>query len=118
MNIENFLGEHKIHCLEGDKGVEALNLVCKEIGYSPDGFRYGSSLENFLKDNTGATQVLLDWIEKHHPDTFGEDKDEDYDYDAYVETVTCKECDHSIDKEWAEQHNGLCSNCEAKHFGV
>ena len=77
MSLENFLADHKIHCLEGDRGVEALNKVCKEIGYKEDGFRYGSSLENFLKDNTGATQAILNWIGEHYADELAAYSEED-----------------------------------------
>lgn len=108
MSLQDFLNENRIFTLEGDRGVEALNRVCKEIGYREDGFRYGSCLENFLKDNSGASQAILDWIEKHYSEDF-----EKYPEDEYDRTVSCKECDHIIDTDLAEQHNGLCLNCEA-----
>ena len=47
---------------EGDTGVENLNTIAKALGYKEHGFRYGSPLEVFLSDNSGACEALIEWM--------------------------------------------------------
>lgn len=91
MSLQNFLNENEIFCLEGDRGVESLNKVCRELNYKEDGFRYGSSLENFLKDNSGASRAILDWIEENYKDSFEDYKDENPE-----ETDEDEECEDEV----------------------
>lgn len=82
MSLQQFLNDNKIGCLEGDRGIEALNKVCRELDYKADGFRHGSSLENFLKDNSGASQAILDWIEENYKDSFEDYNEDDEDEES------------------------------------
>lgn len=60
--LEEFRNQEKIFCLEGGRGVAGLEKICEAIGYRDQPFRYGSPLESFLSDNSGAIEVLLEWI--------------------------------------------------------
>ena len=60
--MDEYLAENTIYRFEGDHGVENLNKICKVLGYSEEGYKYGSSLERFLSDNPGACDELIGWI--------------------------------------------------------
>lgn len=60
--IEEWQDVSKVHSYEGERGVKNLNKLCKAIGYREDGFAYGSSLERFLGDNSGAIEAIIEWI--------------------------------------------------------
>lgn len=49
-------------CFEGDSGLKRLNQLFRDLGYPEQSFRYGSSLEQFLSDNYGCIEVMLEWI--------------------------------------------------------
>lgn len=53
---------------EGEKALDQLNDLCKDLGYKKDGFLYGSSLEKFFLDNPGAVEAIHDWIEENYED--------------------------------------------------
>ena len=84
--FDKYLDEENLRCFEGDPGVERLNKICKQLGYSEDGFKYGSSLENFLKDNSGASEAIVDWIRDHLTD----EQIEGFKYDE------CKEEEENV----------------------
>lgn len=67
--MQNYRDEMRFHCLEGEQGVTALNKLCRDLGYKDEGFRNGSSIEEFLKDNSGCCEAIVTWITEfmeHH----------------------------------------------------
>jgi len=60
--VDEFCAQEKFHSFEGDRGVERLNVIAKVLGYEESGFKYGTALEQFLSDNPGAIEALVDWI--------------------------------------------------------
>jgi hypothetical protein len=60
--MQEFLDENKMHHFEGDRGVKQLNEICKALGYKEQCYMNGTSLEEFLRDNSGACQAIVDWI--------------------------------------------------------
>jgi len=60
--VDEFCDQEQFHSFEGDRGVERLNVIAKVLGYEESGFKYGTSLEQFLSDNPGAIEALVDWI--------------------------------------------------------
>ena len=60
--VDKFIEENQIYSFEGDSGISNLNKICSALGYKESGFRYGSSLETFLSDNSGACDAIVDWI--------------------------------------------------------
>ena len=60
--IEEWQNHNNFHRFEGESGVERLNKLTNAIGYKEDGFRFGSSLERFLCDNSGAIDAIIEWI--------------------------------------------------------
>lgn len=81
MSLSDFLNEHKLFSFEGESGVKKLEVVLNEIGYKESGFAYGSAVENFLQDNPGAIQAILDFIEEHYEDDFERYTDEEENYE-------------------------------------
>lgn len=63
--LEEYKEQEKMYSFEGERGVERLNKICSAIGYKETGFRYGSPLEEFLQDNSGAIEAILTWIEEN-----------------------------------------------------
>lgn len=65
--------DHKgMHSLEGDRGLRHLNQMAEDLGYSADGFKFGSSLEKFLSDNPGAMDAIAAWAGDQFEDEFRE----------------------------------------------
>ena len=63
--MDDYLNAMEIHCLEGERGIAALNTLCRDLGYKDEGFRNGTSLEEFLKDNSGCCDAIVEWITEH-----------------------------------------------------
>jgi len=55
--LEKFISDNKINL---EMNTDGLEKVCEAIGYKGDMF--GNVLENFLRDNSGAQQAIVDWI--------------------------------------------------------
>jgi len=51
-------------CFEMEKGLDALNDISCALGYTNEGYHRGSAFENFIRDNPGAVQAIMDWIAK------------------------------------------------------
>lgn len=47
---------------DGELGVEALNNLCKAIGYKGHSYAHGSPLECFFQDNSDAIYAVMNWI--------------------------------------------------------
>lgn len=60
--LEQYCEQKNITRFEGDSGVASLHKICAALGYSEDNYKYGSPIEKFLADNSGAIEMLLDWI--------------------------------------------------------
>lgn len=90
--VGRWQNERSAFQIEGEKGIDNLNKLAKVLGYNEDGFKYGSPLENFLKDNPGAVEKILEFIanEADYPcnpfrvallgevgDTYQDESDED-----------------------------------------
>jgi hypothetical protein len=63
--VERWMDQNKVYRFEGDVGVDNLNQLCKALGYDASGFKYGSSLEQFLSDNPGACEAIVDFISEN-----------------------------------------------------
>jgi len=61
--INEWQDENQAHHFEGCTGVRKLEKLCKDLGYDKGEF-FGSevSLLNFLADNSGAIEALVNWI--------------------------------------------------------
>lgn len=88
MGLQNFLDVKKFYNFEGDRGIERLNVVLNKIGYKESGFQYGSPVEEFLKDNPGAIEKMLEFVEEYFDEKFDVVcKDEDDDEDDSLDTI-------------------------------
>ena len=88
--IQEFRHEERIHCLEGESGIVGLNKICNALGYKEGHWRNGTSLEEFLKDNSGCCEAIIEWITNqmdHNSEwkealSFEDDPDENIPMDA------------------------------------
>lgn len=70
--VQQLFDDKRIHHLEGRKGLEALCMLCSAIGYKDSNYSGQLSrdasigdLTNFLEDNSGAIEKLVEWISDH-----------------------------------------------------
>ena len=69
--IQEFIDNKNLR-FEGDTGVKNINTVCRAIGYKEHGFAYGSPLEVFLSDNSGACDAIIQWMGEQNVDEWAE----------------------------------------------
>jgi len=61
--MQNFISEEKLH-FEGESAIKSLNKITEQLGYEKQSYQDGTSLEEFLKDNSGCCQAIIEWIIK------------------------------------------------------
>ena len=59
--LNTFQNKKKMFHFEGDSGMARLNELFETLGYGHN-FRYGSPVEHFLSDNSGACEALIEWV--------------------------------------------------------
>lgn len=59
--LEQYIEQEDIWQLEGETGVRNLKEIISTIGYSG----YGGVLENFLADNSGCIEAMIEWIKNN-----------------------------------------------------
>ncbi len=61
--INEWQDNNKAWHFEGTSGVDKFRKLCETIGYEEGNYiGYGHAIENFLSDNSGALEVLINWI--------------------------------------------------------
>lgn len=60
--MQKYLDENQMFNFEMSTGIESLNQICADLGYKEEGFKYGSSFEQFIMDNPGCCEKIIDWI--------------------------------------------------------
>ena len=59
--LDQYMDQEDLWSLEGERGVRNLKNVLTTIGY--DG--YGGVLDNFLADNSGCIEAIIEWIKEN-----------------------------------------------------
>ena len=60
--LRRYMDDNKMYCMEGERGVNNLTKIAHEVcGYTNE---WGGVLLNFLADNPGAIEAVIDWIGK------------------------------------------------------
>ena len=81
MNIKNMDGQELLevimdgqnwHCNEGSSAVKKLGELCGDLGYNKGQFIGANPILNFLADNSGAIDALLEFIAESHKDSLME----------------------------------------------
>lgn len=67
--MDDFLQEERMFTFEGQQGLNNLNRICKALGYEEQMYRNGTSLEEFLRDNSGCCDAIVNWITDHMDDS-------------------------------------------------
>lgn len=62
--LERYMSEHKMHHFEGTTGVRHFEKLVEDMGYTEGQFIGRHGILNFLADNPGAIQALIEWIEQ------------------------------------------------------
>lgn len=86
--LSEYQDQENLNHFEGSSGLDNLNKICNAIGYCGHGFKFGSSLEEFLGDNPGACDAIIEWLNNEDTPQFreellthlqGQEDDEDLD---------------------------------------
>ena len=86
MSVRNFIvAEIENSSFEGDSGLRNFTKILNHLGYKDEPFDHCSALESFVKDNPGAYEKLIDFIEMHFDDQFTDYSDNKYDDDWIYE---------------------------------
>lgn len=58
--LRRYMDDNRMYCMEGQRGVDSMEKVMHEVcGY---GSNFGSVLQNFFADNSGAIEAVIKWI--------------------------------------------------------
>ena len=60
--IDEWMEQSQIRSMEGCSGVKNLEKLCGEIGYNKGAFLSASPIFNFLADNSGAIEAIIEFI--------------------------------------------------------
>lgn len=63
--FEKYLEDNKMYHFEGTDGVRHLDNLCASFGYTSGQFIGASPIMNFLADNPGAMEAILEFIRDH-----------------------------------------------------
>lgn len=72
--LDEWRKENDSFSTEGERGLAALNRICSAIGYDEHNYKYGSPIERFLCDNSGAIESIIDFIGEWGDKTEWKDK--------------------------------------------
>ena len=102
--VDQFIDENKLHGIEGRRGVENFAKVCRALGYR-DFSSYGQlqggacigDIFEFLGDNPGCLEVMIEWISSRRPNP------------EWLDSI--KECLTSEPLASSQYPNGVCPDC-------
>lgn len=57
--IDTFIDENRMYHFEGERGVRDFEKLVEALGY---GGHYGTAINQFLADNSGAIHAMVEWI--------------------------------------------------------
>lgn len=63
--FDKYLEDNSMERMEGTDGVHNLENICDFIGYTKGQFFGANSIMNFLADNPGAAESILEFIRDH-----------------------------------------------------
>lgn len=66
--LDRYIEQEQLYSFEGEPGVRNLTQLLKVIGYGG----YGNTIENFLSDNSGCIDAIIEWINEQDADEWNE----------------------------------------------
>jgi hypothetical protein len=60
--LQRWKDGNNAHNFEGESGMKRFEKLCEALGYQETGFRFGTPIERFLSDNSGAIDAILDFL--------------------------------------------------------
>jgi hypothetical protein len=96
--VEEYRDVHHIYSMEGDRGVKRLEKLLEVLGYKGHSFKYGTVVESFLSDNSGAIDAIVEWISNQDVEEWKarleeelppqpDEEDDDVDLSAFEENA-------------------------------
>ena len=83
---EKWEEQNKINRYEGTGGVDNLQKLLGAIGYKEGNYLgYNNELINFLSDNSGAIEAILNWIDEQNVPEWKESLTEATDLEEDIE---------------------------------
>ena len=85
MLVDKFIDQNRMYHWEGSKGIQNFEKLVRALGYND---HFGDMLREFLSDNSGAIEAMVEWIKdsrcQEWADTLAEQvcEDEDEEDDA------------------------------------
>ena len=58
--LQRWKDGNNAHNFEGESGMKRFEELCEALGYLETGFRFGTPIERFLSDNSGAIDAILE----------------------------------------------------------
>jgi hypothetical protein len=62
MEFNKKVDPREVTNLEGGLGLKKLNQIAHQFGYKRQGYEDGAPIMNFLRDNPGACEAIVNWI--------------------------------------------------------
>lgn len=76
---EKWESQNRVRSYEGANGVRNLEKLCDAMGYDKQGeFVNADSIWNFLSDNPGAMEAIINWIDEQENDDWKDSLLEDF----------------------------------------
>lgn len=63
--FEKYLEDNRMYHFEGTDGVRNLDNLCANLGYTSGQFIGANSIMNFLADNPGAIEAIVEFVRDH-----------------------------------------------------
>lgn len=70
--LNEYINEKKFHSFEGSRGVKRLEELVTDLNQDYQGRFSGTSITDFLEDNPGAIEAIIDWISEQNVDEWKE----------------------------------------------
>ena len=66
--LDRYIEQEQLYSLEGERGVRNLSKLLTVIGYGG----YGGTIQNFLADNSGCIDAIIEWINEQDSEEWNE----------------------------------------------
>lgn len=62
--LERYIDANHMYSFEGQRGVRHLEKMLREVGGYGTGIMVNRTIEDFLEDNSGAIQAIVEWMQQ------------------------------------------------------
>jgi len=104
--VEEYMEVNHMWHMEGESGLEKLEKFLKALGYKGNGFRWGTPIESFLCDNSGAIEAVINWVKEQNIPEWQESLEGEL-----PEEENCEACP-GCGREPGEGYDEECEECQ------